>query len=272
METQLITYPKVEERVLFYNHAGATRRAEKNRALVDPDTGNLYAVVSDRYQLIPFERSVEMVEEAVTKLPEFGPYERSITFPKASRGPGKDSPGRMLARWRFTNDLVNIGGHEIAPEIILRRSYDTSWEFWLLAGAFRFVCMNGIVTGEKVLDFRHKHTSGIVMADLQKSLEGSMERFHVQANEWKQWNDRITTIDDYEHVMNVMNFSDGHLESIGNEVEVSSEITLDDIKTKTLSYYLFFQILSQYITHRVKSQMRQQYFFDRQRTAFYGRR
>jgi len=261
-----VDFPRVEEKPLHYtvNEYGINKtiKVDGSRALINPDTGNMYSIVSDRYQTIPYRDSLEMVEDAIQNNSEFGTFERTVDFMQGG--------GRMLAKYRFTDHLIPIGDDNdlVNPEIYVRRSYDTTWGFVLLFGAFRWVCSNGLVVGEKVLNYKHKHTTGLNQNSLLEDLKGSMDKFAVQADIWRTWLDRMTTPNDYERVMGTLEFGKNHTEAIEREVEVSSNVTMEDVRTKTLSYWLFFNVLSQYITHKVESPVRREYFFDRMRSAF----
>ncbi|CAE6936225.1 hypothetical protein R69927_07439 [Paraburkholderia domus] len=74
---------------------------------------------------------------------------------------------RDLDRREFTKHLIRmrpaseITGEDV-NEIILLNSHDGSSSFQLLAGAFRFVCQNGMVAGDNVRDIRVRHKGNVV--------------------------------------------------------------------------------------------------------------
>lgn len=270
-----IDFPPIEEKKLTYslgsNDYGVNMNVDVDgtRALINPTTGNLYSIVSDKYKVVPYEESLELVEEAIQANSEFGRYKRTLSF--------MNDGGRMIAKYRFTDHNIPIGkGDLVNPEIIVRRSYDTTWGFALLFGAFRMVCSNGLVIGEKILEYNHKHTVNLDLESVMKSLNGAIDKFSIQTRIWEKWVDRVTTLEDYERVMATMDFGKRHEEAVVDEVEVSSDVTLDDLKMKTLSYWLFFNIISQYVTHRIRvrgnqeqiAEVRRETFFDRMRIAF----
>jgi hypothetical protein len=47
-------------------------------------------------------------------------------------------------------------------EIILVNSHDGSTSYQMMAGAFRFVCTNGLICGDLVEDIRVRHSGNIV--------------------------------------------------------------------------------------------------------------
>jgi len=261
-----IDFPRVEERPLYntMDEYGVTKtiKVEGSRAMVNPDSDHMYSIVSDRYKTVHYKDSLEMVEDALQSNSEYGKYERHVDF--------MNDGGRMLAKYRLTDHAIPVGSNDdlINPEVIVRRSYDTTWGFVLLFGAFRFVCSNGLVVGQKIVDYKHKHTLGLDQNVLLESLKGGMDRFMKEVERWNTWLDKVTTPDDYERVMKTMDFGERHNEALEREVEVSSNITLNDVRTKTLNYWNFFNVLSQYITHQVPSPLRKEQFFDRMRSAF----
>jgi hypothetical protein len=265
-----VVYPEVIERPVYYFNNNEIRHVEGQRSLVNPKNGNVYSIVSDKYKVLPYKDSIEMIEESISKNSEFGRYEKNIEF--------LNEGGKMLAKFKFTDHSMEIQkGDFVNPEIILRRSYDAAWGFVLMFGAFRLICSNGLTIGEKILEYKHLHTKGINLQQISESLEGSLDRFSLQTKIWEKWVDRVTTSEDYERVMNTLDLGKNHTEAIENEIEISSDITLDDIRTKTLSYWVFFNLISQYITHKIVQRginnnaialQRQQTFYDRMRTAF----
>lgn len=64
---------------------------------------------------------------------------------KRSRKASAEHTSHMVA-FSKANDVVEVG--DIRPEIILYNSHDGTGSVKLFAGAFRFICSNGIVAGE----------------------------------------------------------------------------------------------------------------------------
>ena len=51
---------------------------------------------------------------------------------------------------------------DTANEIILVNSHDGTSSYQMLAGCYRFVCENGLISGETVEDFRVRHSGNVV--------------------------------------------------------------------------------------------------------------
>lgn len=77
------------------------------------------------------------------------------------------SKTRIEGKAEFTKHMIRLRQHDQisaneANEIILINSHDGTSSYQMLAGLFRFVCRNGLVTGDKVEDLRVQHRSNIV--------------------------------------------------------------------------------------------------------------
>jgi hypothetical protein len=77
------------------------------------------------------------------------------------------SRSRIEGKAEFTKHMIRLRRQyqilaEEANEIILINSHDGTSSYQMLAGLFRFVCQNGMVTGDKVEDIRVQHRGNIV--------------------------------------------------------------------------------------------------------------
>lgn len=74
---------------------------------------------------------------------------------------------RVADKREFTKHMIRLrhaGQIDAAEanEIILINSHDGTSSYQMLAGMFRFVCMNGLVCGDKMADIRVRHKGNIV--------------------------------------------------------------------------------------------------------------
>jgi hypothetical protein len=80
------------------------------------------------------------------------------------RIPGKSDFTKHMLRLRRegvnTGDSVGLDG--AAPEIILINSHDGTSSYQMIAGLLEWVCMNGLVAGEIVEDFRVPHKGDVI--------------------------------------------------------------------------------------------------------------
>jgi hypothetical protein len=255
-----IQFPEVEEEVVSW---GRRKRVHSPsyKAIVNPGNGETFSIVSQNYQLLKHEDAIDAVMGAVDKNEEFGRYEIDTQLLK--------DDSRMVTEIKFPDVEFDIGGGDmINPTINIKNSYDTGWQYEVRFGAFRMICANGMVVGEQFAFYVKKHTQALDTDKVQQILIDGMQNFSEQTALWKTWMDRNTTSTEYESTMKAMDFSKKDSELIHKEVEISSDVMLDDIQTKTLKYWTFYAILTQYITHRVRSRMRQENLKSKLRRAF----
>uniref|UniRef100_A0A6M3MED0 DUF932 domain-containing protein n=1 Tax=viral metagenome TaxID=1070528 RepID=A0A6M3MED0_9ZZZZ len=230
------------DRIISHNH----------KAIVNPESKEIYAIASNQYKIVKHEEILETVEHAIAENPEYGNYESSVWL--------SDNGAKMHANLRFSDIKFPVSkskGDLVNPTIDIFNSYDGSWSLKVVFGAFRLVCSNGLTVGETFMMYKRKHFSeGIDQERIKQMLMGSLEQFSFQTELWKSWADRITTSQEYENVMEALPISEKDREAIGEEVEVSSDIRMDAIKTKTLTFWLFYNILCQYLTHKVTSEIK----------------
>ena len=71
---------------------------------------------------------------------------------------GKREFTKHMLRLRHADQITG----EEADEIVLLNSHDGTSSYQMLAGAFRFVCQNGMVAGDNIADIRVPHKGNIV--------------------------------------------------------------------------------------------------------------
>jgi hypothetical protein len=77
------------------------------------------------------------------------------------------SKSRIEGKAEFTKHMIRLRQDgqitaQVANEIILINSHDGTSSYQMLAGMFRFVCQNGMITGDTVEDIRVQHRGNIV--------------------------------------------------------------------------------------------------------------
>lgn len=75
------------------------------------------------------------------------------------RDAGKREHTKHLIRLRHAGEIT---GKDEANEIILLNSHDGSSSYQMLAGQFRFICLNGMVCGDQLAEIRVPHKGNIV--------------------------------------------------------------------------------------------------------------
>jgi len=160
--------------------------ADKHKAIVNPETGKLFSIVSKDYKLIRHEQAIKRVERVLSAYADLGKWNTDIEF--------YNDGGRMRVKYRFPEIEVEIAkGDVVNPELQLFNSYDTSWPFHIVLGAFRLICTNGMIIGQKFLQLRRRHVYDFEKIDLEDEVSTALDRLNLQAKEWQEWADRYLT-------------------------------------------------------------------------------
>lgn len=221
--------------------------ADGYKAIIDPATNNLYGILSTKYKIMQHTDVLSKIEDCIYKHPEYGTPVRNITTIQ--------NGAKLRATYRFPEVDVTIkSGDIVHPQIEIRNGYDGMWSFGCLFGAFRLVCSNGLVIGEKVLQFKRKHYNPAQQFLMTDMLTDSLENFSEQTEIWKGWLEKIMTPEEVQNDLNALDLREKEMESLSEEVEISSGVT---IATQAITQWIFYNILMQYITHRIESVNRQ---------------
>jgi hypothetical protein len=218
----------------------------RNRAVINTETGQAYAFVSPGYDLIRHETAIEHALGCIPS--EWGRSQDEAWL--------SQDGGKLSARIRFPEAAVAIDNKKdlVAPSVHIFNSYDKSWPFLVIFGAFRFVCSNGMVVGQQFGEYRKKHLGEFNSEELQNKLVDAIDLFEDQAGVWRQWRDVPALPSDYETMVGSLKLGKRAENQIGSLVETNSGLTLDDMKIRTLDKWSLFNLVTQFITHEVKSE------------------
>jgi hypothetical protein len=235
-------FPLVAEQPVFCGSKARTWTADNHKAIVDLATGKVFSIVSQDYRLIRHEDAIEFIEEAIQK--NLGAYVTNTSF--------YNDGGRMLHSFRFPGISVQIDrGDSVSLELHLFNSYDMTWPFIVLLGAFRLVCSNGLVIGKKYYQFRKRHIFHLADVGLEADLCRSIGQFHLQAKEWRKWAEISMTMKVFDRVMRTMQFGARATEEIEERIWCENGNPQGNVPLVTL--WAFYNVLTWYITHRVAS-------------------
>jgi hypothetical protein len=104
---------------------------------------------SEKYSYIPTINVLEGLRKE-----GFMPF---MVAQSRSRIEGKSEYTKHMLRLRHVNDIIK----DEANEIVLVNSHDGTSSYQMLAGVLRFVCSNGMVTGDLVQDIRVPHRGNV---------------------------------------------------------------------------------------------------------------
>lgn len=131
-------------------------------------------------------------------------------------------------------------------------SYDTSWPFIVILGAFRLVCSNGLVIGEKYLQIRKRHIYGLDQLNIKKQVSTALKRLKLQTNQWEKWANNELTEKSYSKVMKAMKVGKKATEIIEDRISQDASGFTDN-GFPIMSLWIFYNVLTWYITHRAVS-------------------
>ena len=126
------------------------------------------------------------------------------------------------------------------------------WPFIVLVGAFRFVCANGLVVGDKYLYLRKRHVYDFEQMNIKEQVSTALKRFNLQTNQWKKWIEIKLTEKTYAKVMKTMKFGKEAVEEIENRTDQEVKSYTDN-RFPIMNLWIFYNILTWYITHRAVS-------------------
>lgn len=252
MKLNEVIFPKIKEvPALWREDIGCpVHPSPKHKMLVNTDNGLVYGCASKDYKVTLHEDSIGRVLDACNKA-GFPEPDTDVFFYQE----GRKMEARFTFPWDFDVSNKKVGDI-INPMAILRNSYDFVWQLYLSFFAKRLACLNGMTTSKEFFHYEKKHTNQIDMDQLNNTITKGLINFGDQIEVWKHWETRITQVNEYENVMGVLDLCNRDQEILADTVEVSSGVMLDDIKVRSLTYWAFFMILTQFITHKVASGLR----------------
>lgn len=238
------SFPQVAEQPVRWGNTARLHRAQDHKAVVDLRTGKVFSIVSNDYRLIRHEQAIEKVERFIHSHHRISGYTVDTEF--------YNDGGRMRRTYRFPSVSVQIHKDDaVCLTLHLFNSYDLTWPFIVLVGAFRYVCANGLVVGKKFYQFRKRHIFHLEDIGLERDLCRSIKQFNLQAKEWGKWAKSAMTMKVYDKVMDTMQFGARAVEEI--EYQLWGEEPPSEEGLKLITLWAFYNMLTWYITHRVYS-------------------
>ena len=140
--------------------------------LIDNQTGVYISQVSKRYELVQNEKVYKPFVEnfGLENIKRFFQY-----------GNGKYTYAEFNTGRKF-----NLGTEEapdmIDERLVVQNSYDKTKAFAFMFGAFRFVCSNGLYSGQAIIAFRKKHVGDIPVDGMLKTVFDN-----YQSNNFDLW-------------------------------------------------------------------------------------
>tara|TARA_R110002020_G_scaffold116034_1_gene266226 strand:+ start:936 stop:1703 length:768 start_codon:yes stop_codon:yes gene_type:complete len=123
-----------------------THLSTEHKFIVREDTEQVLSCMSNEYKLVTnqevFEKSSEVIKE----------FEGTLTETKIFGNGAR-------ARWRYRfPQTLKVGEDDMHPEIIMGNSYDGTSQVYMMMGAYRLVCSNGMIIGVTFGKFNNRHS------------------------------------------------------------------------------------------------------------------
>lgn len=101
------------------------------------------------------------------KFKDLGFVVDSISQRKSRKSSG--SYGKHMVKLSHP-ELLSTHHDDVKLQLIITNSFDGSSSFSIQLGFFRFVCSNGMIVGESLRKYKHRHT-GMILEELDESIE-----------------------------------------------------------------------------------------------------
>jgi len=119
-----------------------------HKFIMREDTGEILSCMTDEYKLVT---NKEIMDTALPILKKCGAKPREVKVLNEGK--------RTVYKFNMPEMKIPISKDDICtPEIIIKNSYDGSWELGIMSGAFRLICLNGAVIGIVLNKKRNRHS------------------------------------------------------------------------------------------------------------------
>jgi len=107
---------------------------------------------------------------------------------KKSRGGGVGF-GKHMVKLSHP-ELLSTNHNDVKLQLIITNSFDGSSAFSIQLGFFRFVCSNGMIVGESLETYKHRHTGTIL-----EELDDSIQRIVAQTKTLAAMLDKLKSVE-----------------------------------------------------------------------------
>ena len=184
-------FAEVFEAPLWAGASLTANRVPSHKAIVDSE-GNPIAVVGNKYKLV---QNSDIVPQFEVALKQSG-LDLSGIVRKVSTS---HNGARTVVRYRLPAHTIQIGKASddvVNLELSLLNSYDGTWSFRTMVGAFRMLCTNGMVIGKNFAHFYGKHTKNLDPQQAIMNVRHAAQTYLENAEVWKVMAGREITIDE----------------------------------------------------------------------------
>lgn len=158
-------------------------RLQSHKSIVHADSRDVISVVGEGYKVVTNEEIFTKFNQALAN---------SGLDLDGVKIDAQQSHNRARAFVRYTFPAHNFkvaDGDEMAMQLLVMNSYDGSIAFKSYLGAYRFICLNGMVVGDNFASTYGKHTANLDISFAAGKLAQAADVFANQQEEWA----RMTT-------------------------------------------------------------------------------
>ena len=212
-------------------------------AIVREDTGEVMTTVTDRYKISTHTDVVNTFEEALDASGSDFKRRNIVTrLPK--------NGARMFRKYSFPDikvtldekDHVTGKPDEINMTLELRNSYDGTIGIGYQCGAFRWVCSNGLFSGEMFSQLAKKHTLSFEIDDMVAQFQEAPRVLERNVEIWNGWKDiEIPVMDAKDFIAQT------------KTPEKFQEQVLKQYELEEMTKFGLYQAVTNVITHTTKA-------------------
>lgn len=272
-------FPPVAVKDLSFDNIEGRVDVDGYKAIVNPDTGHVYDIVSEKYKLVKHEEVLDNIESILAKEDKMGPYHKEVKV--------YQNGARIRAKYTFYEKSVRINNSPtrndiVNPTLEAFNSYDRSVKHIVMLGAFRLICTNGMVVGIEFMQFRKRHMPDLYLDDVKQALEIGMDKMDTQLLTWDKWTEKKLEKDTLESTLKVLDLNKKETGILNEVKEAGTGMSIDQWlafhemgdsyqeQRDAMSWWIFYNILTQFTTHEIKSENRRLQLETRIRKALYN--
>jgi len=238
-------FPRVTEQPIVWGPQDKLQTAEGYKAIVDSNTGKVFSIVSQDYRIISHEQAIEQIESVINKNDNLGKYDTEIDL--------YNGGGRMRCTFTFPGISAEIDkGDAVNLQLHLFNSYDLAWSFLIILGAFRLVCMNGLVIGDTIFHIKKRHVYELDNLNIRKNIATATKRFKKQTEKWINLTHIPLHPTTYERIMKSMQLGKNATKEIQKRINHDASGYNND-NFPVISLWAYYNVLTWYISHKAVS-------------------
>jgi hypothetical protein len=230
---------KVECVPLLTQDGQATRFFGNRRT----DTGEVFATVTDRYEILQNETLLTS-SESLFKGKGLNVFKRKEVVTHGG--------ARMRAIYDFPNIGAKVDGQDLTFRLAVQNSFDGSLRASFQVGMVRLICTNGMAAPVNTLNLTKKHTTSLDVDFVGNALDSAVQSFHNAIPAFQRMSEMPITMKDGSNILfNLADrkvMSERHAEAI--ETIWKAPTFKEDSKRNLWNLY---NACTQHFTHNVEA-------------------